>query len=123
LEVLMQRLRFREDDVEYRGRVDNGGEFDVLDEGKVVKRPYLPLLRFEYEDEDGVLGWVEVRASSFEKLGAGVDWTAFKAKDRFALRGVVVLQDKSSEKSSYIQINECVKLSGASASSAAKAAA
>ncbi|MGH2912767.1 MAG: hypothetical protein ACRDJ3_09885 [Solirubrobacteraceae bacterium] len=109
----MQRLRFREDQVEYRGRVEAGGEFEVVEEGKVVKKPFAPLLRFEYEDEDGVLGWVEVRGSSFDKL-AGVDFTTFKPRDRFALTGVVLLQDKKSEKNSYIQITQCVKLSASS---------
>ncbi len=96
----MQRLPW-DRVLEYRGREAEGYSF-VSDKGEKVD--LAPMLRFEFETDDGDVGLVDLRASSFESARGAVDWQSLKRGDYVRVKGVINLQERGSGKDSYFSV-------------------
>jgi hypothetical protein len=96
----MQRLPFVLR-AEYRG-TEPARQFKAQDTGDNVTIP--PKLRFEYEAEDGSLELLAVSRSQLDKV-PGVDDVigSLQRGDQVVLSGRAVIQDRGSDRDSYVQ--------------------
>jgi hypothetical protein len=86
---------------EYRGQAP-GGEFTRDDTGERVA--FSPALKFEYEDENGDVVLIPIRAAQLDKCEPPFDHEVLQKGDELVLRGFVVLQDRGSDRDSYFAI-------------------
>jgi hypothetical protein len=96
----MQRLPW-DRVLEYRGREAEGYSF-VSDKGERVD--LAPMLRFEFETDDGDVGLVDIRASAFDNARALLEWQDLKRGDYVRVQGVINLQERGSGKDSYFSV-------------------
>jgi hypothetical protein len=97
----MQRLPW-DRVVEFRGREAKGFSFKNRETGELVD--LAPMLKFEYETDDGDVGLLQIRGSAFEKAETSIDFTALRRGERFRLQGMIMLQERGSGKDSYFQV-------------------
>jgi hypothetical protein len=108
LEVQMPNRIPVEVDAEYRG-IAAASEFVARDTGETVQVP--PKLKFEYDTFDGDVEMLVVSGSQFDKVHGAPDYKNLKRGDRMVLLGLVVLQDRGSDRDSYFKLErvEAVK--------------
>jgi uncharacterized protein YaiE (UPF0345 family) len=104
-------------DAEYRG-IAAASEFVARDTGEKVQVP--PKLKFEYDTFDGDVEMLVVSGSQFDKVQGAPDYKTFKRGDRMVLVGLVVLQDRGSDRDSFFQLGR-VELSKSGSSQSVKA--
>ncbi len=97
----MQRLPW-DRVLEFRGREAEGYSFTAKDTGEVVE--LAPMLRFEFETDDGDVGLVELRGSAFDKARGSIDYKDLKRGQKVRVQGVINLQDRGSGKDSYFSV-------------------
>lgn len=102
----MLRLPFSLE-AEYRG-VEPASRFTRKDTGEVVDVP--AKLRFEYEDTTGALELISVSQSQIDKAQGGQELVSIKRGQLVRLEGLVVLQDRGSDRDSYMQVRVATKL-------------
>ncbi len=96
----MQRIPFSLQ-AEYRG-TEPARQFRAPDTGDNVTIP--PKLRFEYEGEDGALELLSVSQSQLDKVpGADGLIGSLQRGDQVILVGRAVIQDRGSDRDSYVQ--------------------
>lgn len=84
---------------EYRGQAP-GGSFDR--DGETIE--YLPKLKFEYEDESGDVVLVPIGLQTLDRCEPPFDASKLKKGDHVRITGHVVLQDRGSDRDSYLSI-------------------
>jgi uncharacterized protein YaiE (UPF0345 family) len=95
---------------EYRG-VAAASEFVARDTGEKVQVP--PKLKFEYDTFDGDVEMLVVSGSQFDKVQGAPDYRTLQRGDRLTLVGLVVLQDRGSERDSYFKLERVESPAGA----------
>ncbi|HEX5307824.1 MAG TPA: hypothetical protein VFW38_01960 [Solirubrobacteraceae bacterium] len=101
-------------DAEYRG-VAAASEFTARDTGERIQVP--AKLKFEYDTAEGDVEMLVVSASQFDKAQGAPDFNALKRGDRMVLVGLVVLQDRGSDRDSYFKLDRVEKAPGVSKTS------
>ncbi len=96
-------------DAEYRG-VAAASEFVARDTGETIQVP--PKLKFEYDTFDGDVEMLVISGSQFDKVEGGPDYKTLKRGDRMVLVGLVVLQDRGSDRDSYFKLERIEKPQG-----------
>jgi uncharacterized protein YaiE (UPF0345 family) len=86
---------------EYRG-VQAASEFVAKDTGEKINVP--PKLKFEYDTFDGDVEMLVVSGSQFDRVQGAPDYKTLKRGQRLTLVGLVVLQDRGSERDSYFKL-------------------
>ncbi len=94
-------------EAEYRG-VAAASEFLARDTGERVQVP--PKLKFEYDTFDGDVEMLSVSAAQFDKVQGAPDYQTLKRGDRLVLVGLVVLQDRGSDRDSYFKLERVEKV-------------
>jgi len=97
----MQRLPW-DRVLEFRGREAEGYSFTNKETGEVVE--LAPMLRFEFETDDGDVGLVELRGSAFDKARGTINYEDLKRGQKVRIQGVINLQDRGSGKDSYFSV-------------------
>lgn len=93
-------------EVEYRG-IAAASEFVARDTGETIQVP--PKLKFEYDTFDGDVEMLVVSGSQFDKVQGAPDYKTLKRGDRMVLLGLVVLQDRGSDRDSYFKLERVEK--------------
>jgi hypothetical protein len=93
-------------EAEYRG-IAAASEFVARDTGETVQVP--PKLKFEYDTFDGDVEMLVVSGSQFDKVQGAPDYQSLKRGDRMTLLGLVVLQDRGSDRDSYFKLERVEK--------------
>jgi hypothetical protein len=88
-------------EVEYRG-ISSASEFVARDTGERVQVP--PKLKFEYDTFDGDVEMLSVSGAQFDKVQGAPDYRSLERGDRLVLLGLVILQDRGSERDSYFKL-------------------
>lgn len=88
-------------EAEYRG-IAAASEFVARDTGEKVQVP--PKLKFEYDTFDGDVEMLVVSGAQFDKVQGAPDYKALHRGDRMTLVGLVVLQDRGSDRDSYFRL-------------------
>lgn len=88
-------------EAEYRG-VSAATEFVARDTGEKVQVP--PKLKFEYATFDGDVEMLVVSGAQFDKVQGAPDYSSLKRGDCMTLIGLVVLQDRGSDRDSYFSL-------------------
>jgi hypothetical protein len=88
-------------EVEYRG-VAAASEFVARDTGEKIQVP--PKLKFEYDTFDGDVEMLVVSGSQFDKIQGAPDYSSLQRGQRLTLIGLVVLQDRGSDRDSYFKL-------------------
>jgi hypothetical protein len=105
-------------DVEYRG-LEAPRQFTARDSGEEVNVP--ARIKFEYETDDGDVVLMPVSASQLDKVSPPFNYSELKRGDRVHLSGYVLLQERGSDRDSYLQITAVEPLGLPQRSSPAKA--
>lgn len=93
-------------DAEYRG-VAAPGEFVAKDTGETIQVP--AKLKFEYDTFDGDVEMLVLSSSQFDRVQGAPDYKTLKRGDRLVLLGLVVLQDRGSDRDSYFRLERVEK--------------
>jgi hypothetical protein len=96
-------------EAEYRG-VAAASEFVARDTGETIQVP--PKLKFEYDTFDGDVEMLVVSGSQFDKTQGAPDFNTLKRGDRMVLLGLVILQDRGSDRDSYFKLERVEKAPG-----------
>jgi hypothetical protein len=99
-------------EAEYRG-IAAASEFVARDSGERVQVP--PKLKFEYDTFDGDVEMLSISGTQFDKVQGAPDYTSLKRGDRLILLGLVILQDRGSDRDSYFKLERVEKPQGAKA--------
>lgn len=86
---------------EYRG-IQAASEFVAKDTGEKINVP--PKLKFEYDTFDGDVEMLVVSGSQFDRVQDAPDYKGLKRGQRLTLVGLVVLQDRGSDRDSYFKL-------------------
>jgi hypothetical protein len=87
--------------VEYRGLAP-ASEFIARDTGEKVE--VVPKLKLELETFNGDVEMLVLSSSQLDKTEGAPDYKTLKRGDRFTVCGVVVLQDRGSDRDSYLKV-------------------
>jgi hypothetical protein len=79
-----------------------GGEFKPADSKTPVQYP--ARLKFLYQSEGGDAELVEISGSQIDRVHPPVDHAAIGLGQRVSVEGMAVIQDRGSDKDSYLQI-------------------
>jgi hypothetical protein len=93
-------------EAEYRG-VAAASEFVARDTGETIQVP--PKLKFEYDTFDGDVEMLVISGSQFDKTQGAPDFKTLQRGDRMVLLGLVVLQDRGSDRDSYFRLERVDK--------------
>lgn len=88
-------------EVEYRG-VAPASEFTARDTGELIE--VAPRLKLELETFNGDVEMLVLSSSQLDKTEGAPDYTKLKRGDRFTICGTVVLQDRGSDRDSYLKV-------------------
>ncbi len=91
---------------EYRG-VAAASEFVARDTGEKIQVP--PKLKFEYDTFDGDVEMLVVSSKRFDKVQDAPDYKSLKRGDQLVLVGLVILQDRGSDRDSYFKLERVEK--------------
>ncbi|MFL5845281.1 MAG: hypothetical protein ACJ762_11345 [Solirubrobacteraceae bacterium] len=92
---------------EYRGQAP-ASQFTARDTGEVVD--LRPMLKFEVEQPDGDVGLIPLRENQLDEA-ADFDHGKLAKGDLVQLVGVVVLQDRGSDRDSYLRVEHATRVS------------
>lgn len=95
-------------EAEYRG-VAAPSEFVAKDTGETIN--VSAKLKFEYDTFDGDVEMLVVSASQFDKVQGAPDYQTLKRGDSMVLLGLVVLQERGSDRDSYFRLERVEKAS------------
>lgn len=88
-------------EAEYRG-VAAASEFVAKDSGETIQVP--AKLKFEYDTFDGDVEMLVVSGSQFDRVEGAPDYAQLRKGERLTLIGLVVLQDRGSDRDSYFKL-------------------
>jgi hypothetical protein len=88
-------------EVEFRGLAP-ASEFVARDTGEKIEVP--PKLKLELETFNGDVEMLQLSASQLDNTEGAPDYAKLKRGDRFTLCGLVVLQDRGSDRDSYLKV-------------------
>lgn len=98
--------------VEYRG-VKPPSEFTRRDTGQVFPVP--AKLKFEHRTANGDVMLIEVSGSQLDKVDPPLDYDALKVGERVHLSGEAVIQDRGSDKDSFVMWDAAERVKPAAA--------
>lgn len=87
---------------EFRG-LKPAGTFTKKDTGEVVDIP--AKLKLEVSRDDGDVDLIEISSSALDRATPPVEYGAFKRGELIRLRGEVMLQDRGSDRDSYLSVH------------------
>jgi hypothetical protein len=88
-------------EVEYRG-VAPASQFTARDTGEVVD--IAPKLKLELETFNGDVEMLVLSSTQLDKVEGAPDYGKLKRGDRFTICGTVILQDRGSDRDSYLKV-------------------
>ena len=68
--------------------------------------PYPPKLKFLHQGDDGDASLVEISGSQIDKVVPPVDHENLAVGEKVSVAGVAVLQERGSDRDSYVQITK-----------------
>lgn len=105
----MQRVPF-DFPGEYRGLARHAGDWVDRSTGQVHQAA--ARLTFEFEQPDGTVASIDFPGSAFDKAKVPFDYAKLAKGDVVRLYGVTIVQDRSSDRDSYVQLLGCEMLAG-----------
>jgi hypothetical protein len=66
--------------------------------------PYPPKLKFLHQGEDGDASLVEISGNQIDKVTPPFNWADLEGGEVCRIAGVAVIQERGSERDSYVQI-------------------